>query len=144
MDRRLGFLPVLFLATSGLISAQARLGSISGTVRDSAGVPQMGAAVELLASAANAATAIVYTDSRGRYSATRLPAGHYQVKASQASFLPTLRENVALRSGAAVVVNLTLNTVFEALQIMPMRGRTQQDDDDWKWTLRSMANRPIL
>lgn len=144
MDRKLKFLPVLFLATSALLAAQARLGSISGTVRDSAGVPQLGAAVEVLASAANTAAALVYTDSRGRYSVPRLPAGHYQVKATQTSFLPTLRENVALRSGAAVVVNLTLNTVFEALQILPMRGRTPQDTDDWKWTLRSTANRPIL
>jgi len=39
-------------------------------------------------------------------------------------------------------VNVTLNTLFEAIQLGPLRGPV--DDDDWKWTLRSMANRPIL
>jgi hypothetical protein len=49
-----------------------------------------------------------------------------------------------MRSGASVVVNVTLNTLFEALQLMPMRQRMPEDDDDWKWTLRSMSNRPVL
>jgi len=40
-------------------------------------------------------------------------------------------------------VNVTLNTLFEAMQLLPVR-RTMQEDDDWKWTLRSSANRPIL
>jgi hypothetical protein len=40
------------------------------------------------------------------------------------------------------MVNVTLSTLFEAMQLGPLRGPS--DDDDWKWTLRSMANRPIL
>src|SRR5262249_53556898 len=28
--------------------------------------------------------------------------------------------------------------------LVPLRGRTQDDDEGWKWTLRSVANRPIL
>src|SRR5205085_11907890 len=143
MNRKLGFLPILLLAVVASSSAQARLGAISGTVRNSSGLPQLGAAVQLL-SVQPAAAILVYTDSRGHYAASNLPAGRYQVRATGPSFLPTLRENVSLRSGAAVVVNLTLNTLFEALQIMPVRGRAQEDGDDWKWTLRSMANRPIL
>jgi hypothetical protein len=39
-------------------------------------------------------------------------------------------------------VNLTLNGLFEAMQSAPARG--QADQDDWKWVLRSSANRPIL
>ena len=40
------------------------------------------------------------------------------------------------------MVNVTLTTLFEAIQLVPLRGPV--DDDDWKWTLRSVANRPIL
>jgi len=40
------------------------------------------------------------------------------------------------------MVNVTLTTLFEAIQLVPLRGPA--DDDDWKWTLRSVANRPIL
>ena len=143
MNRKLGCLQVLLLATAASLCGQTRLGTISGVVRNSSGAPQMGATVQLLGAQA-AAAILVYTDSRGHYSAHNLPAGRYQIKATEPSFLPTLRENVSLRSGAAVVINLTLNTLFEALQIMPVRGRTADDNDDWRWTLRSMANRPIL
>jgi hypothetical protein len=40
------------------------------------------------------------------------------------------------------MVNLTLSTIFEAFQLSPNRGAAEEDD--WKWTLRSVANRPIL
>ena len=40
------------------------------------------------------------------------------------------------------MVNVTLTTLFEAIQLVPLRS--QVDDDDWKWTLRSVSNRPIL
>ncbi len=49
-----------------------------------------------------------------------LPA-HYQVKVTAASFLPSLRENVILRSGAHLIINLTVNTLADALKLMPAR-----------------------
>jgi hypothetical protein len=53
-----------------------------------------------------------------------------------------LRERVGLRPGSNINVNVTLNTLLGAIQLGPLR--TLPDDDDWKWTLRSVANRPIL
>src|SRR5438309_7538038 len=100
----------------------------------------MGAAVEVLGSAFHSFK--VFTDENGFYSASGVIPGVYSLKVSAPSFLPALRERVALRAGASVVVNVTLNTLFEAIQIGPMRGPA--DDDDWKWVLRSSANRPIL
>jgi len=44
--------------------------------------------------------------------------------------------------GAHLKVNVTLNTLLGALDVG--RIRAVPDDDDWKWTLRSVANRPIL
>jgi Carboxypeptidase regulatory-like domain len=100
----------------------------------------MGAAVEILSSAAQALK--VFTDDRGFYSVASLLPGTYSVKVSAPSFLPALREKVGLRAGAKLMVNVTLTTLFEAIQLVPLRSPV--DDDDWKWTLRSVANRPIL
>lgn len=124
-------------------AAASAPGSISGTVRNSAGIPQMGAVVEVFASSA-LPVLTVFTDAKGFYSAAGMGAGTYHVKVTAPSFLPVLREDITLRSGANLVVNVTLNTLFEALQLMPARRPSGQDDDDWKWTLRSTANRPVL
>src|SRR5580658_10763040 len=120
-------------------------GAISGYVRDGSGAPQMGAAVEILGSTAQALKAFtlkVFTDDRGFYSVPTLLPGTYSVKVSAPSFLPSLREKIGVRAGAKLMVNVTLTTLFEAIQLVPLRGPV--DDDDWKWTLRSVANRPIL
>jgi len=117
-------------------------GSISGYVRNSAGVVQMGATVELLGETGQHQTA--YTDTKGFFRLAGLPAGSYNLRVSAPSFLPALREDIALASGAAKVLNITLNTLFEAIRMMPELKRSGDDDDSWKWTLRSTANRPIL
>jgi hypothetical protein len=84
----------------------------------------------------------VFTDDRGFYSASGLIPGTYSVKVSAPSFLPAFREHVGLHAGASMIVDVTLNTLFDAMQLAP--ARTPTDDDDWKWVLRSVANRPIL
>lgn len=116
--------------------------SVSGLVRDSAGVPQIGAEVQLLRPDQSVVTS-VYTDSAGRFAISALAPGRYALKAMGPYFLPSLRENVRVQG--AVVVNLTLNTLYEVIQWLPAQpraGETQRDD--WAWTLRSAANRPLL
>ena len=146
MFRKLGFLVVVVVVTSAALPAWSGnvsggiSGAISGYVRDASGAPQMGAVVEILGSAAQALK--VFTDDRGFYSVASLVPGTYSVKVSAPSFLPTLREKIGVRAGAKLMVNVTLTTLFEAIQLVPLRGPV--DDDDWKWTLRSVANRPIL
>ena len=47
--------------------------------------------------------------------------------------------------GGGAVVNLTLATLFDASAWLPAeRRKTDEPGDDWKWTLRSTANRPML
>lgn len=120
-------------------SAATKSGSISGYVRNTAGTPQMGAVVEILGAAMRAH---IFTDVHGFFSAPGLVPGTYSVKVTAPFFVPTLRERIGLRSGANAIVNVTLNTLFEAIQMVPLR--TPAEDDDWKWTLRSATNRPIL
>jgi hypothetical protein len=116
--------------------------SVSGVVRDSAGVAQIGAVVELLRPDLTVA-ASVYTDSKGRFTIPYVVPGQYAVKAMAASFLPSLRENV--RVHAKTVVDLTLNTLYEVMQWLPAEPRAaNEQSDDWAWTLRSAANRPLL
>jgi hypothetical protein len=148
MFRKLGFLLVVAVAVTVTTVSLPALsetahpipGAISGYVRDASGAPQMGAAVEVLGSAAEALK--VFTDDRGFYSVASLLPGTYSIKVSAPSFLPALREKIGVRAGAQRMVNVTLTTLFEAIQLVPLRGPV--DDDDWKWTLRSVANRPIL
>lgn len=120
----------------------AATASVSGLVRDSAGVPQIGAQVQLLRPDLTV-VASVFTNSQGRFKFSSLIPGRYSVKAMGMSYLPSLRENV--RVHAATVVNLTLNTLYEVMQWLPSEPRSgNSQQDDWAWTLRSAANRPLL
>jgi len=137
--RQLGYWAVI-VALSLPAWAAERPGEISGYVRDASGIPQMGAVVEIVGTAARTLT--VFTDGAGFYSATDLLPGLYTVKVSVPSFLPAWRDKVGLHPGTNTHLNVTLNTLLNGMRVGPLRGSS--DDDDWKWTLRSVANRPVL
>ncbi len=133
---------IALIALGGASLYGATPGSVSGVVRDSAGVPQIGAVVQLLRPDLSVVS-IVYTDTRGRFAIHSVLPGRYAVKAMGTSFLPSLRENVRVRN--STVVNLTLNTLYEVMQWLPAQPRASNaQKDDWAWTLRSAANRPLL
>lgn len=120
----------------------AATASVSGWVRDSSGVPQIGAEVQVLSSDLNP-IASAYTNSQGRFLIASLAPGRYILKAIGPSFLPSQRENVRVRGGT--VVNLTLYTLYEVIQWLPAQPRSgSAPQDDWAWTLRSAAGRPLL
>ena len=136
----------MVMTVAGLLPASAAPfpATVSGVVRDARGTPQMGAVVELMAADATV-VARVYTNIRGAFAFDHVFPGTYQVKATGDSFLPTLREDLRLRARSKVVVNLTLSTLFEAIQWLPAQPRSPDEpSDDWKWTLRSSSNRPLL
>jgi hypothetical protein len=118
--------------------------TVSGVVSDARGTPQMGAMVELIAANATV-VGRVYTNMHGAFAFDGVFPGTYQIKATGDSFLPTLREDLHLRARSKTVVNLTLSTLFEAIQWLPAQPRSPDEpSDDWKWTLRSSSNRPLL
>ncbi len=141
--RRLHLVSMIALLTVASVQLRAATpGSVSGVVRDSSGVPQIGAVVQLLRPDMSIIAA-VYTGSKGEFSFKDILPGKYAVKAMGASFLPSLRENVRVRTNA--VVNLTLNTLYEVMEWLPTEPRSANArKDDWEWTLRSAANRPLL
>ncbi len=122
---------------------------LSGVVRDGRGTPQAGAVVQLLATSKSMdnvmGAAVAFTDSHGRYAFARVIPGDYAVRASAALYLPALRDNLRLAAGTRTVVNMTLSTLFEASEWLPAeRRRADEPGDDWKWTLRSTVNRPLM
>jgi hypothetical protein len=134
----------LMLLISAARGAMGQGAAVSGVVRDAQGVAQLGALVQVIATdSAMAGTA--FTDLHGRYFIAHLLPGQYEVRASAALFVPAMRGNLQLTSGAQAVVNLTLSTLFESTAWLPAeRRKADEPGDDWKWTLRSVANRPIL
>jgi hypothetical protein len=135
-----GFTLMIALGSASLWAAPA---SVTGLVRDSAGVPQIGAQVQLLRPDLTVA-ASAFTDAAGRFTLASILPGRYSLKAMNTSFLPSLRENVRVRHGRTVV-NLTLNTLYEVMQWLPAQPRSaNEQSDDWMWTLRSAADRPLL
>jgi hypothetical protein len=133
----------LLWAATGVCAA-ASSATITGVVRDTQGVAQMGALVEAL-SAASGSVSTAFTDMVGRYRIANLAPGTYRVRASAALFVPATRGNLRLTTGMRATVNLTLNMLSDPAAWLPaQRRRPDEPGDDWTWTLRSAANRPIL
>ena len=111
-------------------------------VRDSAGVPQIGAVVQLLRPDLSV-IASVYTNSKGRFRIPSVLPGRYAVKAMGTSFLPSLRENVRVRGEHGSQSDAEHSLRSDAVAARRAASR-QCPKDDWAWTLRSAANRPLL
>jgi len=132
----------VLIAVSAAPGYGATPASVTGVVRDAAGTPQIGAFVQLLRPDLSV-VASVYTNAKGRFDIASVIPGRYALKAMGTSYLPSLREDVRVRS--TTVVNLTLNTLYEVMQWLPAEPRAgNSQQDDWAWTLRSAANRPLL
>lgn len=134
--------PVCVLAAPGATPFPGA--AVSGVVRDAQGVAQLGALVQVLLND-TVPVGSAFTDLHGKYLIANLVPGKYQVRASQSLFVPAQRGNLQLRPGVRSVVNLTLNTLFDTTSWLPAeRRKADEPSDDWRWTLRSAANRPIL
>ena len=135
--------PACVLAAPG-ISPSFPGAAVSGVVRNGQGVAQLGALVQVLLND-TVPVGYTFTDLHGRYLIANLLPGKYQVRASGSLFVPAQRGNLQLRPGVRSVVNLTLNTLFDTASWLPAeRRKADEPSDDWRWTLRSAANRPIL
>ncbi len=132
---------VMTVSLRGWAAAPA---AVSGVVRDAQGIAQMGALVQVMGPNASL-VGTAFTDLHGRYLISNLLPGKYEVRASAALFVPTLHGNLRLNPGAKAVVNLTMNAIFDAAAWIPAeRRKADEPKDDWTWTLRSVANKPIL
>jgi hypothetical protein len=148
---------ILFAMTLGVsagappASAQAghktTSGAISGVVHDPAGVPQLGATVEILTEASGAILGHqLLTNTEGVFRAENLPPGLYTLRVTLAGFLPAIEKHVQISSNLTTVVRVQLESLFasiEQLRRAPLNGAAEPDD--WKWVLRSASGmRPVL
>lgn len=134
----------LMLLLASATCSVASAATVSGVVRDAQGAAQMGAMVQVLA-AGSVSVATSFTDMYGRYRIANLVPGKYQVRATANLFVPATRPNLQLASGMLATVNLTLTMLADPAGWLPaQRRKADEPGDDWTWTLRSAANRPIL
>ncbi len=148
---------VLFVSTLGVFagappaaaqaSHKSTVGTISGVVRDPAGIPQLGATVEILAEAPGILlTQQFLTNTEGAFHAENLAPGFYTVRVTLAGFLPALEKHIQISSNLTTVVRVQLESLFasiEQLRRSPANGTAEPDD--WKWVLRSASGmRPVL
>ncbi len=122
-------------------------GTVAGIVRDPAGIPQLGATVEVLAEAPGVILGHqLLTNTEGYFHAENLPPGFYSVRVTLAGFLPAVEKHIQISSDLTTVVRVQLESLFasiEELRRAPLSGTAEPDD--WKWVLRSASGmRPVL
>jgi len=109
--------------------------SLWGSVTDSSGASVAGAAVTVLNLETGSSRALV-TDEAGRFNATALSVGHYEVTASKAGFQSDRRTNIALVVGQREEIDLTLQVgdVHQTVEVpsnlgsdLPFDGRELAD-----------------
>ena len=117
---------------------------LSGVVRDQHGVPQMGAVIELIGAGRSGGRTTV-TGLDGHFHFNDLLAGTYSLHASASFLRPASTRGVRVASGIQAVVNLTLGSLYDSATLLPAeRRQPDEPNDDWMWTMRSVASRPVL
>jgi hypothetical protein len=116
-------------------------------VRDSAGIPQLGATVEVFSETPGVlAVRQLLTNTQGIFKGDKLAPGFYTVRVTLAGFLPDLEKHIRISSNLTTVVRVQMESMFasiEQLRRPPVNGAAEPDD--WKWVLRSASGlRPVL
>ena len=136
-----------FEANPAAAQAKTVPGKLAGVVRDAAGIPQMGASVELVSEAAGlTASRGFLTNTQGIFRGEKLTPGLYTIRVTLAGFLPTLEKHVRISPNLTTVVRIELESMFASLdQLRRTPSNNIPDADEWKWVLRSAsAARPVL
>ncbi|MEP6963084.1 MAG: carboxypeptidase-like regulatory domain-containing protein, partial [Acidobacteriota bacterium] len=119
--------------------------AILGEVRNTTGVAQMGATVQLYDRYDNLVRHGLSTET-GRFAFAALVPDVYTVRVTLASFIPAVKRNITILAGTENLLNISLATVLSTITIVPgSPGRATLMNDDWKWVLRSsQSTRPVL
>lgn len=99
---------LLLSITAGLdLVGQTNTGGLSGTVFDESGAVLPN--VELTIRQENtSAQRVMHTDAKGRYSATQLSPGPYEITARPADFQTAVRQGIVVSVGREVIENISL------------------------------------
>src|ERR1035438_3319468 len=92
------------------------MGAISGVVRNSLGVPQMGAVV-LLYNRQERTVDKTLSDSTGGFHFLDLLPDLYSVRVSVATLVPALKRNILVQPGMQSILAVNLNSLFSTIQL---------------------------
>lgn len=126
-------------------SAPKLTGTIAGIVRDQAGIPQMGATV-LLFNKYEKLLQRALTNERGAFGFESLTPDLYSVRVSLASFMPAMKQKIAVQPGMQSLLYINLANLLSSVELVyAAPGQGALMSEDWKWTLKTAtATRPIL
>jgi hypothetical protein len=126
-------------------SKTALSGSIAGVVRNSSGVPQMGATV-FLYNRSERMVLRALTNERGMFGFGLLTPDLYSVRVSLASFVPAVKQKIAVQPGMQSLLYVNLASVLSSIELVyASPGQGALMSDDWKWVLKDSAStRPVL
>lgn len=141
-------LGVVCLASLGESFAASPLkagGVIVGTVRNSLGVPQLGATV-LLFNRQERPIQRVLTDPTGKFAFVGLIPDRYSVKVTMAAFFPAFEKDILVQPGTQSLLAVHLSSFFSTIQISyPPLENGNLLTDDWRWALRTATStRPVM
>jgi hypothetical protein len=137
---------LLLSALTAFPATEAPLsGSIAGVVRNSSGVPQMGASV-LLFNRSERLMMRALTNERGVFGFGVLIPDVYSVRVSLASFVPAVKQKIAVQPGMQSLLYVNLASVLSSIELVYAKpGEGTLMSDDWKWVLKESAStRPVL
>lgn len=120
-------------------------GSIAGFVRDSRGTPQMGASVMLFNRSERLIQQAI-TNERGIFGFDALVPDLYSVRVSLASFVPAMKQKIAVQPGMQSLLYVDMASVLSSIELVyALPGQGALMSDEWKWTLKGSAStRPVL
>ncbi|MGH9815798.1 MAG: carboxypeptidase-like regulatory domain-containing protein [Candidatus Acidiferrales bacterium] len=137
----------LVMVAAAMPALAMNTGTLSGTVVDPAGVPQMGASVAIVNEGARASAEPrrLLSNVRGVFSAERLLPGMYSVRVTLAGFLPAVERHIRIEPNLVTMLKIELGSVFSSLDQLRRKPGQETDPDEWAWVLRSSsAHRSVL
>jgi len=141
----LGVLCLAAPAQSFAVQPLKVAGAIGGTVRNSLGVPQLGAVVQLYNSQEHPIGRVL-TDVAGHFQFAGLLPDHYSVKITLAAFSPAFKKDILVQPGTQSLMAVHLSSIFSNIQLSyPPLENGSLITDDWKWVLRTATStRPVM
>ena len=118
--------PIAYAVTPAKLS-----GSIAGIVRNSTGIPQMGATV-LLFDRYEKLIQRSLTNERGLFGFEPLTPDIYSIRVSLASFVPAVKQKIAVQPGMQSLLYVDLASVLSSIELVyaaPGQGAPRKDRD---------------
>jgi len=124
-----------------------KAGKLSGSVRDTGGIPQLGASVALIPEAPGALNSFEFlTNTQGLFNSDKLLPGAYTIRVTLAGYLPYLQKHIQISPSLTTTVRVQLESMFASIeQLRRPPSESTAEAEDWKWVLCSAPGlRPVL